>query len=77
MCYLQDPYSEPAEPAEPAERGQGVGRTLIEAVVAQARLGGARRVHWQAQATHAAGRALYGRVARHAGFIVYGHDLPQ
>jgi len=32
-------------------------------------------VYWQTQVTNAAGRALYDMVARHAGFIVYSHEL--
>lgn len=68
VCYLQDLFT------DPASRGRGVGRALIEAVYAQARIGGAKRVYWQTQATNRAGRALYDKVGRHAGFIVYTHD---
>jgi hypothetical protein len=40
-----------------------------------ARAAGSSRVYWQTQATNEAGRALYDKVARHAGFIVYTHEL--
>ncbi len=69
VCYLQDLFT------DPAARGQGCGRALIEAVYAQARLAGARRVYWQTQSGNEPGRALYDKVAKHAGFIVYAHDV--
>ena len=69
VCYLQDLFT------DPAVRGQGVGRALIEGVYRQARSAGIRRVYWQTHETNDAGRRLYDSVARHAGFIVYGHDL--
>jgi len=67
-CYLQDLYT-----AE-GERGRGVGRALIEAVYQAARAAGIKRVYWQTHETNAAGRLLYDKVGRHAGFIVYGND---
>lgn len=69
VCYLQDLFT-----AE-AARGQGIARALIEQVYAHAHAAGVRRVYWQTQAGNAAARALYDRLARHAGFIVYAHDL--
>ena len=69
VCYLQDLFT------APEARGRGVGRALIEAVYAAASKAGIRRVYWQTQATNAAGRALYDKVAEHRGFIVYSHDL--
>src|ERR1700751_6435213 len=69
LCYLQDLYT------APARRGRGIGRALIEGVSAQARRAGLRRVYWQTQASNAPGRALYDRVARHHGFIVYSRDV--
>ena len=70
VCYLQDLFT------DPALRGRGVGRALIETVYRQAQVAGARRVYWQTQVTNQAGRALYDRVAKHLGFIVYQHELP-
>ncbi|HYL69770.1 MAG TPA: GNAT family N-acetyltransferase [Candidatus Dormibacteraeota bacterium] len=69
ICYLQDLYT-----AEHA-RGRGIGRLLIEAVYRAARAAGSTRVYWQTQTTNQAGRALYEKVARHFGFIVYSHEL--
>ena len=69
VCYLQDLFT------APDRRGLGVGRQLIEAVYDKARAAGSSRVYWQTHADNAAGRALYDKVARHLGFIVYTHEL--
>lgn len=69
VCYLQDLFT-----AE-AARGQGMARALVEHVYAHAHAAGVRRVYWQTQAGNAAARALYDRLAAHAGFIVYAHDV--
>ena len=69
ICYLQDLFT-----AEHA-RGRGVGRRLIEAVYEAARERGSSRVYWQTQTTNRAGRALYDKIGRHLGFIVYSRDL--
>jgi GNAT superfamily N-acetyltransferase len=69
VCYLQDLFT------APDMRGLGVGRQLIEGVYDQARAAGSSRVYWQTHASNAAGRALYDRMARHLGFIVYAHEL--
>ena len=68
-CYLQDLFT------EPAQRGRGIGRALIEGVYEQARGAGIRRVYWQTQESNAAGRLLYEKVAKYAGFIVYTAEL--
>jgi GNAT superfamily N-acetyltransferase len=69
VCYMQDLFT-----AE-NRRGLGVGRQLILAVYEAARAAGSSRVYWQTQVTNEAGRALYDKVARHEGFIVYTHEL--
>ncbi len=69
ICYLQDLFT-----VEPA-RGRGIGRRLIEAVYEVARHAGSSRVYWQTQDTNHAGRALYEKIAKHHGFIVYSHEL--
>ena len=70
VCYLQDLFT------LPGLRGRGIGRSLIEAVCEQASQTGVRRVYWHTQDTNAAGRALYDKVAKHGGFIVYARELP-
>lgn len=69
VCYLQDLFT------HSELRGQGIGRALIEGVYARAREAGAKRVYWQTQVTNSAGRALYDKVAKHLGFIVYSHEV--
>ncbi len=68
LCYLNDLFT------APAQRGRGVGRALIQGVIEQARLAGAKRVYWQTHESNAAGRLLYDKVAAHHGFIVYTAD---
>ena len=69
VCYLQDLFT------MEEMRGQGIGRRLIEAVYEAAREAGSSRVYWQTQVGNQAGRALYDKVAKHLGFIVYSHEL--
>ena len=69
VCYLQDLFT-----AE-QHRGRGVGRLLIQAVYEAASAARSSRVYWTTQATNAPGRALYDKVAKHLGFIVYLHEL--
>jgi GNAT superfamily N-acetyltransferase len=68
-CYLQDLFT-----AKEA-RNLGVGRALIQATYDAARTAGSSRVYWQTQTSNTTGRALYDKVAKHAGFIVYSHEL--
>jgi len=69
VCYLQDLFT------LTRLRGQGIGRQLILSVYEAAKAAGCSRVYWQTQITNAPGRALYDKVARHEGFIVYTHEL--
>src|ERR1700754_2238241 len=64
-CYLQDVFT-----ADHA-RGQGVARTLIEAVYARATELGAGRVYWQTHESNTTAMYLYDKVAEKSGFIVY------
>jgi GNAT superfamily N-acetyltransferase len=68
-CYLQDLFT------GEAQRGRGVGRALIEGVYQAAKGAGSKRVYWLTHETNAAGRLLYDKVARHAGFIVYAKEV--
>lgn len=68
-CYLQDLFTA-------AEvRGQGVGRSLVLGVYAAARDAGIHEVYWQTHETNAAGRLLYDKVAKYAGYIVYEQEV--
>jgi len=68
-CYLQDLF------AAEAARGKGVGRALIEAVYAQARLAGVVNVYWRTHASNATARRLYDTIAENSGFVVYKKRL--
>ena len=68
-CYLQDLFT------TPESRGQGVGRALIEAVYTAVAAAGGKRVYWQTHTTNTTARALYDKLARHDGFVIYGHDF--
>ena len=68
VCSLQDLFT------AATCRGRGVGRALIVGVGDEARRGGARRLYWHTHESNAAGRALYDKVATHAGFIVYARE---
>ena len=52
-CYLEDLF------VAPAARGQGVGRTLIEAVYREADKRGASRTYWATQEFNYTARTLY------------------
>ena len=57
---------------DPAFRRKGVGRALVDAVVAQARAAGKRRVVLHVVADNTAARALYER----EGFVATGRSVP-
>jgi GNAT superfamily N-acetyltransferase len=69
VCYLQDLFT------DESCRGRGVGRALVQHVLDAAKEAGSSRVYWHTQATNAAGRALYDKMAEHRGFIVYAREL--
>jgi GNAT superfamily N-acetyltransferase len=62
VVYLEDLF------VAPEARGTGLGRALIEQVYAYA---GERGVYWQTQATNTTARALYDRIGRHSGAVIY------
>ena len=64
-CYLQDLFV-----VEPA-RGRGIGRSLIEAVYAEADKRGSPSVYWLTEDTNKQARALYDKVANATSFIEY------
>jgi GNAT superfamily N-acetyltransferase len=68
-CYLSDLFT------LDAVRGRGVGRALISAVYAQAKLAGSPRVYWQTHETNAVAMRLYDQVAERSGFLVYRKSI--
>ena len=69
VCYLQDLFT------AHQHRGRGVARQLIQAVYDAAREARSSRVYWTTQTNNVVGRALYDKVAKHLGFIVYSHEI--
>lgn len=68
-CYLEDLF------VSKTARGGGWGRSLIEAVYAEAEAAGSGEVYWHTQQFNAPGRSLYDTVAHNTSFIVYEHQL--
>jgi GNAT superfamily N-acetyltransferase len=68
-CYLSDLFT------VDTVRGQGVGRALIGAVYAHAKLAGSPRVYWQTHETNAVAMRLYDQVAERSGFLVYRRSV--
>ena len=64
-CYLQDLFT------RNDVRGLGVGRALIEAVYAEARLAGVPRVYWHTHESNLTAMQLYDDVADKPGFVMY------
>src|SRR5215813_13768902 len=56
-CYLQDLFT------DMTQRGNGVGRTLINAVYDAARAAGTDRVYWHTHTTNQTARKLYDQLA--------------
>ncbi|MDE1149262.1 MAG: GNAT family N-acetyltransferase [Azospirillaceae bacterium] len=66
VCYLEDLFT------DPAHRGRGVGRALIDHLVALGRERGWNRVYWQTHQDNATARRLYDGVAGgNDGFVRY------
>jgi GNAT superfamily N-acetyltransferase len=69
VCYLQDLFT------APEARGQGIGKSLIEAVYERARTHGSSRVYWQTHETNETAKSLYNKVADYSGFVVYRKQI--
>jgi ribosomal protein S18 acetylase RimI-like enzyme len=78
VMYSEDGTTDPGDSAlyglwvDPRFRGTGVGRALVDAVIAQARAAGKRRVVLHV----VAGNEPAGRLYERAGFVPTGHTLP-
>ncbi len=64
-CYLEDLF------VDPTVRGRGVGRALIDDLVAQGRAKGWDHVYWVTEHDNARARALYDSYALADGYVRY------
>jgi GNAT superfamily N-acetyltransferase len=70
VCYLQDLY------VEPGQRAGGVGRQLIDWLVAEARRQGWSRLYWNTKDDNYRARGLYDQYTPQSGFLRYVIELP-
>ncbi len=68
-CYLEDLF------VDPSARGDGIGRALIEHLVATGREAGWRKVHWLTDTDNATARRLYDEVGVLADQVRYTIDV--
>jgi GNAT superfamily N-acetyltransferase len=65
VCYLQDLF------VDPQARANGVGKRLIDWLVAQMKAQGWSRLYWATKENNYRARALYDRFTPHSGFLRY------
>ena len=68
-CYLEDLF------VSPQLRGNGIGKALIDAVLAVALESGSSRLYWNTDASNSTARRLYDRFARESGKVQYRIQL--
>jgi ribosomal protein S18 acetylase RimI-like enzyme len=64
-CYLQDLI------VDSASRGEGIGKLLIDWLVAAMKREGWSRVYWMTKENNYRARALYDKYTPHSGFVRY------
>jgi GNAT superfamily N-acetyltransferase len=65
VCYLEDLF------VAPGARGQGIGRALIEDVIALGKASGWSRLYWHTREGNQTARRLYDRFAQADDFVRY------
>jgi ribosomal protein S18 acetylase RimI-like enzyme len=70
VCYLEDLY------VDPACRAAGVGRQLIDWLLAQMREQGWSRLYWNTRENNYRARGLYDKYTPHSGFVRYVISAP-
>jgi GNAT superfamily N-acetyltransferase len=64
-CYLADLF------VDPASRATGIGKQLIDWLVAETRAQGWSRLYWHTRENNYRARALYDKYGPHSGFVRY------
>jgi GNAT superfamily N-acetyltransferase len=70
VCYLQDLF------VDPGRRAGGVGRQLIDWLVAQMADQGWSRLYWHTRENNYRARGLYDQYTPHSGFLRYVVNSP-
>jgi len=70
VCYLEDLY------VDPARRGAGVGKALIDWLVAEMKAQGWSRLYWNTKENNYRARGLYDKYTPHSGFLRYVISKP-
>jgi GNAT superfamily N-acetyltransferase len=65
VCYLQDLY------VDPDVRGGGIGKALIDWLVAEMKAQSWSRLYWGTRETNYRARGLYDKYTPHSGFLRY------
>ena len=68
VCYLQDLF------VDPERRRGGVGRQLIDWLLAKVKREGWSRLYWNTKETNYVGRILYDKYTPQSGFLKYSID---
>ncbi len=71
VCYLQDLF------VDPDKRAAGVGRTLIDWLVAEMKAQRWSRVYWATKENNYRARGLYDKYTPHSGFLRYVIENPE
>ena len=65
VCYLEDLF------VDPGRRAAGVGKALIDWLVAQMKEQGWSRLYWNTKENNYRARGLYDKYTPHSGFVRY------
>lgn len=65
VCYLEDLY------VDPGKRAAGVGKVLIDWLVAEMQAQGWSRLYWNTKENNYRARGLYDKYTPHSGFLRY------
>ena len=65
VCYLQDLY------VDPRQRAAGIGKALIDWLVAEMQARGWSRLYWATKENNYRARSLYDKYTPHSGFLRY------